>query len=102
MHADFSPPVGFQPSRRVRGRRGIAVTELLLTLALALSTAIAVTAVSIGMARADTLGTIVADESGPVGVALLLGAVLAVMGGLTTLVTRICDATDDRRVPGRR
>jgi hypothetical protein len=89
MCSDFSPPLGFQAP--VRKRRGIAFAELFLTLALALSTAIALTAVSLGMARADTLGSIITDDSGSMGVALLLGSALAVMGALTAFVTRFSE-----------
>ncbi len=94
MFTDSNPRIGFQhPCReRTRKRRRIALAQLLLTLALALSTVIALTAVSIGMARADSLRAIVPHESGPVGVALLLGSVLAVMGALTAFATHICEA----------
>ena len=93
MRADLSFRFGFQASRRecARKRRRIAFTQLLLTLALALSTVIALTAVSIGMARAATLGTIMANDNGSIGVALLLAAVLGAMGAFTALATHLFD-----------
>ncbi len=49
--------------------RAIAPVELLTTAALALSTAVAVTAVSIGMARADVIGSVGNGDSAPLAIA---------------------------------
>ena len=66
--------------------RSIAFVELILTAALALSTAVAVTAVSIGIARADVLGTVAKGDSAPFAIALFIGLLFAAMGGLTAIV----------------
>ncbi len=98
MHANLGSPFGFQPSwrDRARKRRRIAFTQLLLTLALALSTVIALTAVSIGMARASTLGALIANDNGSIGVALLLGAALAAMAVFTAAATHLFDTRASR------
>jgi hypothetical protein len=73
--------------------RNIACVELLTTAALALSTAVAVTAVSIGIARADVLGAVAKGDSEPFAIALLIGLLFAAMGGLTA---RMGDAPQRR------
>jgi glycerol uptake facilitator-like aquaporin len=65
--------------------RPVTLVELIATLSLALSTVVAATAVSIGIARADVLG-IRADSDSPLAIALLIGLLLLVMGGLTALM----------------
>ena len=63
--------------------RSVAFVELITAAALALSTAVAVTAVSIGIARADAIsGAIKGDGE---AFALLIGLLLAALSGLTTL-----------------
>jgi hypothetical protein len=59
--------------------------ELIATATLALSTMIAVTAVSIGIARADVPG---AGSDGTLAVALLIGLLLSGMGGLTAVMAK--------------
>lgn len=71
--------------------RSIAFVELITTAALALSTAVAVTAVSIGIARADVGGTVANSDSAPLAIAVFLGLLLSGMGGLTAMMT-----SDDR------
>jgi hypothetical protein len=67
--------------------RSLAVVELIATVGLALSTLVAVTAVSIGIARADSLAT--ADHpSAPLALALFIGLLLSGMGGLTALMAK--------------
>jgi hypothetical protein len=66
--------------------------ELLTTAALAVSTAVAVTAVSIGIARADVIGGAAQGEGAHFAVALFLGLLLSGMGGLTAIM-----ANDHRR-----
>jgi hypothetical protein len=84
--AGFTPP-----STRPLGRerRVAAIAELVTTLALALSTLVAATAVSIGIARADvlggTIGKIGSGEAGLIGTALLMGFVFVIMGGIAAL-----------------
>jgi hypothetical protein len=69
-----------------RKRRSIACVELITTAALALSTAVAVTAVSIGIARADVIGAVAKGDGAPFAIALLIGLLLAAMGGFTAIV----------------
>jgi hypothetical protein len=59
---------------------------LFATVALAVSLVIAVTAVSIGMARAQALGTVGNSDRAPFAIAVFFGAVMAGMGGLTAIV----------------
>lgn len=61
------------PTSRADRRRG-AVASLAASLALTVGTIVAVTAVSIGYARADTLQTVLNNEGAVFGIALLLGA----------------------------
>lgn len=65
--------------------RRVAPVELITTVLLALSTVVAATAVSIGIARADVLG-VRADGDTPLAVALLIGLLLLAMGGLTAVM----------------
>ena len=66
--------------------RSIAFVELMTTAALALSTAIAVTAVSIGIARADVVGVVAKGDGAPLAIALFIGLLLSGMGGLTAVM----------------
>jgi hypothetical protein len=75
-----------QEARPVAAPRRIALVELVTTAGLALSTAIAVTAVSIGIARADVLATVAKGDSAPFAIALFIGLLFAAMGGLTAVV----------------
>jgi uncharacterized membrane protein YuzA (DUF378 family) len=59
------------------------VAELIATLALALCTLVAVTVVSVGMARANVIANVVGHESSLFGIALMLGLLFVVMGGIT-------------------
>jgi len=61
---------------------------LILTVALVLSLAIAATVVSIGMARADTLGAIASSNGERLAWAMFLCFVIAGIGGVTALVVR--------------
>jgi hypothetical protein len=63
--------------------RSIAFVELVTTAALALSTAVAVTAVSIGIARADVVGSVAKGNGAPFAVALLIALLLSAAGALT-------------------
>jgi hypothetical protein len=82
---------------RALQRRTTAITELFLTLALAVSTAIAVTAISVEMAHATTLEQIAPQNAPTMALAMLLGGFFVAMGGLTAFVTR----DSDRRARGR-
>jgi hypothetical protein len=82
------PSAGFMPpAQRILGseRRTMAIAELLASIALALSTLVAATIVSIGIARADVAGNVIDNESGLFAIALLLGLLFIGMGGLTIL-----------------
>jgi hypothetical protein len=91
MTPDRIAGMGFQhPQRKARPltMRKIAFAELLMTVTLVLSIAIAATAVSFGIARADTLGAIVEGRDGALALAAFLGLFMAGMGGITAAVTR--------------
>jgi hypothetical protein len=62
-------------------QRPIALVELIITAALVLSTAVAVTAVSIGIARAEMVGAVSQGE----GISIALGLLLIAVGGLTAM-----------------
>ena len=62
--------------------------ELFATLGLALSTLIAATAVSIGIARADMLIRHAGSDTGAFALALFATLLFALMGGLTVLKAR--------------
>ncbi len=89
MLKDLSGRAGFQPTipqASAPKHRSIAFVELVTTAALALSTAVAVTAVSIGIARADVAGTVVNGDGTAFAVALFIGLLLSGMGGLTAIM----------------
>jgi hypothetical protein len=84
---------GLEPeANRTCAPKHVACVELITTAALALSTAVAVTAVSIGIARADVIGTVAKGDSAPFAIALFIGLLLSAMGGLTALL-----ATEPRK-----
>jgi hypothetical protein len=66
--------------------RPLASVELIATIALALSTLVAATAVSIGIARADVFGARADADAAPFAIALFIGLLLSAMGGLTALM----------------
>ena len=80
--AGFTPP-----ANRALGseRRTVATAELVTSIGLALSTLVAATVVSIGIARADVASNVIDNESGLFAIALLLGLLFIGMGGLTFL-----------------
>jgi hypothetical protein len=78
----FASPIS---EKKFASRRSTGI-ELLATLTLVICLVIAATAVSIGMARAQTLGTVAPHGGTPL--ALLLGVVMAGMGGLTAMAAR--------------
>ncbi|MDT3685906.1 MAG: hypothetical protein RO009_12800 [Pseudorhodoplanes sp.] len=83
--------IGFQhPVRNIRRlmARRVAFTELLMTVVLVVCLAVALTAVSFGMARADTLGAIVDGRDGALAVTTFFALLVAGMGGITAVVTR--------------
>jgi glycerol uptake facilitator-like aquaporin len=66
--------------------RPVALVELITTAALALSTVVAATAVSIGIARADVFGFRTEGDPAPLAIAVLIGLLLLAMGGLTAVM----------------
>ncbi len=83
MTLDRIDRTGFAPPRstRAHGHRCTALVQLITSAALVLCTAVAATAVSIGIARADSFPPVAEDSSAHV--AVLLALVLVGMGGLT-------------------
>ena len=74
---------------RSRKRHGFADVAMVMTaVALVLSLAVAFTAVSIGIARADTIVPFGGGDSGRLALAMLVGIVIAGMGGLTAALVR--------------
>jgi hypothetical protein len=77
---------GFKaPSERApgSGRRTVAFAELVTIVGLALSTIVAATVVSVGIARANVVGNVIDNEGSLFTISLLLGLVFIAMGGLT-------------------
>jgi hypothetical protein len=66
-------------------QRSTTPIELITTAALAISTVVAVTAVSIGIARADTIGTVAAGEGASIAIALFMALLLAAIGTFTAI-----------------
>lgn len=80
--AGFMPP-----ANRTLGseHRTVVLAELVASLALALSTLVAATVVSIGIAHADVVGNVIDNESSLFVIALVLGLLFIGMSGLTVL-----------------
>ena len=83
------------PARRPLGseRRLVALAELLATLGLALGTVIAVTVVSVGIARADIVGNAQGHGTGVVA-GVVIAALIGAMGCVTAL--SLADRRHDR------
>ncbi len=69
-------------------RRTIAFAELIAIVALALSTIVVGTVVSVGIAHANVASGVIDHESGLFGVALLLGLIFLALGGMTVIPHR--------------
>ena len=65
--------------------RPIALVELIITAALVLSTVVAVTAVSIGFARAEVAGAVAKGDGLPFAIALSVALVLTAISGVTAI-----------------
>jgi len=82
---------GFRPPSRHplgRERRTVLFAELVATVGLALSTIIAATVLSVGIARASAgngIMDVVDNEAAVFGIALLLGLLFVTMGGFSIL-----------------
>jgi hypothetical protein len=91
MTRDRIAGIGFQhPVRNARPltKRKIAIAHLVMTAALVICIVIAATAVTFGMARADTLTNVASGQDGPLPLVALIGAILAGMGGIVAVTTR--------------
>jgi hypothetical protein len=76
----FTPPSGRALGRE---RRTVALAELVAIAGLALSTIVAATVVSVGIARADVVSNVIDNEGSMFTVALVLGVIFVVMGGVS-------------------
>jgi hypothetical protein len=85
MRHDIDSPGFTAPNGRALGneRRTVALIELVAIVGLALSTIVAATVVSVGIARANVVGNVIDNEGSLFTVALLLGLIFIAMGGLT-------------------
>jgi hypothetical protein len=90
MRNDIDNSGFIAPSSRSRGheRHVTTLAELVAIVGLALSTIIAATVVSVGIAHADVAGNVIDNESGLFGIALLLGLIFIAIGGFSLLPTR--------------
>jgi hypothetical protein len=84
-HTGFDAPVSRPLGNE---RRVVAFAELITIFALALSTIVVGTVVSVGIARADVASGVIDNESGLFGVALLLGLIFLALGGFTIVPRR--------------
>ncbi len=87
MRNAIKSPGFMPPANRTLGseHRTVALAELVASLALALSTLVAATVVSIGIAHADVVGNVIDNEGGLFVISLVLGLLFIGMGGLTIL-----------------
>jgi hypothetical protein len=85
MRNDIDSPGFTAPNGRALGneRRTVALAELVTIVGLALSTIVAATVVSVGIARANVAGNVIDNESSLFAVALVLGLIFIAIGGLT-------------------
>jgi hypothetical protein len=85
MRNGIDSPGFTAPNGRALGneRRTVALAELVTIVGLALSTIVAATVVSVGIARANVVGNVIDNEGSLFTVALLLGLIFIAMGGLT-------------------
>jgi hypothetical protein len=67
-------------------QRPIALIELIITAALVLSTVVAVTAVSIGFARAEVAGAVPKGDGVPFAIALSIALLLTAMSAVTAIL----------------
>ena len=81
-NSGFGPPSGRTLGRE---RRTVMLAELVATIGLAVSTIVAVTVLSVGIARASVPGGIIDNEGSLFGVALLLGLIVIALGGFAVL-----------------
>ena len=89
MTSDRIDRTGFAPHQGARrqGRRSTALAQLVTSAALALSLAVAVTAVSMGIARADGVVAVAKDSSAHVAIASVVGMIV-IAAGLIVAIKR--------------
>ena len=80
---------GFAPQRPAcaQVRRTAAIFQVIISLALVLSTVVAMTVVSIGIARADALAAAAEDPTAHIAAAIPFALVLVGIDGLTSLLS---------------
>lgn len=78
----FHPPAARELGRE---RRTVAFAELAATVALALSTMVVATVVSVGMARAGVVDGVIGNEGSLFAIALLLGLLFVGISGYSIL-----------------
>ena len=90
MRPESIDHTGFAPRRHAcaQGRRSAVIVEAMTSLALVLSLFVAVTAVTIGIARADGLAATAKEPHARIAAAILFAVVLVGMSGLTALLSR--------------
>jgi hypothetical protein len=91
MTRDRIAGIGFHhPDRNARPltKRKLALAHLLMTAVLVICIVVAVTAVAIGSARADTFSLLAQGREGVFPLALLIALLLAGMGGIAVVVRR--------------
>jgi small-conductance mechanosensitive channel len=91
MTRDRVARIGFHhPDRNARPltKRKLVVAHLLMTAVLVICIVIAVTAVAIGSARADTFGLLVQGRDGIAPLAILIGILAAGIGGVAATIVR--------------
>jgi len=85
MRDEFDSPGFTAPTGLGNERRTVALAELATVVGLALSTIVAATVVSVGIARANVVGNVIDNEGSMFAIALMLGLVFIAMGGLGVL-----------------
>ena len=83
--------IGFHhPDRNARPltKRKLVLAHLLMTAVLVICIVVALTAVAIGTARAETLNALAQGRECFLPLAVLIGLVLAGLGGITAAITR--------------
>jgi hypothetical protein len=82
ISADFNPPANRKLGTE---HRTVTIAEFIASVVLVLSTIIAATVVSVGVARADVVSGVIDNEGGVFAIALLLGLLFIGMGGVTII-----------------
>ncbi len=90
MHTPLESPGFTPPAEHSLGeeRRAVAVAALIASTALAVSTIVAATVVTVGIARANVADGVIDNEGSLFAVALLLGLIFIGIGSFTLLPPR--------------